>query len=141
MARRRGIVSNRARWMNRRQTAASRRGDSSQKSVLVLADLCWSVFPDSLHAGSASLRPDRACGLCFAQVSADGLPSNEVRIACDRIAGNHAALPKPHVIELPPSQPEVDQSVGPVGFIGIEFGQHPGPLGLQRMTPPDQTPK
>src|SRR3546814_1840924 len=88
MARRRGIVSNRARWMNRRQTAASRRGDSSQKSVLVLADLCWSVFPGSLHAGSASLRPDRACGLCFAQVSADGLPCNEVRIACDRIAGN-----------------------------------------------------
>src|SRR3546814_8132872 len=123
MARRRGIVSNRARWMNRRQTAASRRGDSSQKSVLVLADLCWSVFPGSLHAGSASLRPDRACGLCFAQVSADGLPCNEVRIACDRIAGNLDELRKPHVIELRRAQTEVAQAVGQVGIIGIEFGQ------------------
>src|SRR3546814_3103925 len=65
------------------------------------SDVCSSdLFPDSLHAGSASLRPDRACGLCFAQVSADGLPCNEVRIACDRIAGNLDELRKPHVIEL-----------------------------------------
>src|SRR3546814_1277699 len=85
------------------------------------SDVCSSdLFPDSLHAGSASLRPDRACGLCFAQVSADGLPCNEVRIACDRIAGNLDELRKPHVIELRRAQTEVAQAVGQVGIIGIE---------------------
>src|SRR3546814_2708189 len=103
------------------------------------SDVCSSdLFPDSLHAGSAWLRPDRACGLCFAQVSADGLPCNEVRIACDRIAGNLDELRKPHVIELRRAQTEVAQAVGQVGIIGIEFGQQPGRIGIRRMQPHDR---
>src|SRR3546814_10927573 len=65
--------------------------------------------------------------------SADGLPCNEVRIACDRIAGNLDELRKPHVIELRRAQTEVAQAVGQVGIIGIEFGQQTGSIGSRRM--------
>src|SRR3546814_16694617 len=94
------------------------------------------LFPYTtlFRSGAASLRPDRACGLCFAQVSADGLPCNEVRIACDRIAGNLDELRKPHVIELRRAQTEVAQAVGQVGIIGIEFGQQPGRIGDRKST-------